>query len=56
MRGAISQPKGVKPPHIPLLIGNDGEQVTLKLVAQDADACNVGNDPATVKQKLAVLK
>jgi len=30
--------------------------VTLKLVAQYADACNVGDDPATMKQKLAVLK
>ncbi len=30
--------------------------MTLKLVAQYADACNVGDDPATVKQKLAVLK
>ncbi|HET7639352.1 MAG TPA: LLM class flavin-dependent oxidoreductase, partial [Ktedonobacteraceae bacterium] len=53
---AINQPKGVQQPHIPLLIGGDGEKVTLKLVAQYADACNVGDDPATVKQKLAVLK
>jgi alkanesulfonate monooxygenase SsuD/methylene tetrahydromethanopterin reductase-like flavin-dependent oxidoreductase (luciferase family) len=45
MRGAINQPKGVKPPHIPLLIGGDGKKVTLKLVAQYADACNVGDDP-----------
>jgi F420-dependent oxidoreductase-like protein len=56
VRGAINQPKGVRPSHIPLLIGGDGEKVTLKLVAQYADACNVGDDPATVKQKLAVLK
>jgi len=56
VRGAINQPKGVQKPHIPLLIGGDGEQVTLKLVAQYADGCNVGDDPATVKQKLAVLK
>ncbi len=55
-RGAINQPKGVQQPHIPLLIGGNGETVTLKLVAQYADACNVGNNPTTVKQKLAVLK
>ncbi len=56
VRGAINQPKGVQKPHIPLLIGGDGEKVTLKLVAQYADACNVGDDPATMKQKFAVLK
>jgi F420-dependent oxidoreductase-like protein len=56
VRGAINQPKGVQKPHIPLLIGGDGEQVTLKLVAQYADACNVGDDPASVQQKLAVLQ
>lgn len=56
VRGAINQPKGIQKQHIPLLIGGDGEKVTLKLVAQYADACNVGSDPASVKQKLAVLK
>ncbi len=56
VRGAINQPKGIQKTHIPLLIGGDGEKVTLKLVAQYAEACNVGDNPATVKQKLAVLK
>lgn len=56
VHGAINQPKGVQYPHIPLLIGGDGEQVTLKLVARYADACNVGNDPASVHQKLTVLR
>ena len=56
VRGAINQPKGVQKPHIPLLIGGDGEKVTLKLVAQYADTCNVGDDPVSVKQKFAVLK
>jgi F420-dependent oxidoreductase-like protein len=56
IRGAINQPKGVQKPHIPILIGGGGEKVTLKLVAQYADACNVGGDIANVKHKLAVLK
>jgi F420-dependent oxidoreductase-like protein len=56
IRGAINQPKGVQQPHIPLLIAGDGEQVTLKLVAQYADACNVLGDFATLEHKFAVLK
>ncbi len=56
VRGAINQPKGVQKPHIPLLIGGGGEKVTLKLVAQYGDACNVVGDLNTIKQKFAVLK
>lgn len=55
-RGAINQPKGVQKPHIPLLIGGAGEQVTLKLVAQYADACNITGDIPTIQHKFAVLK
>ncbi|HVB61877.1 MAG TPA: LLM class F420-dependent oxidoreductase [Ktedonobacteraceae bacterium] len=55
VRGAINQPKGVQKPHIPLLIGGSGEKVTLKLVAQYGDACNVSGDPETVKHKFAVI-
>src|SRR5437660_5649344 len=56
VRGAINQPKGVQKPHIPLLIGGGGEKVTLKLVAQYGDACNVNGDLETIKHKFAVLK
>jgi F420-dependent oxidoreductase-like protein len=57
VRGAINQPKGVQKPHIPLLIGGGGEKVTLKLVAQYGDACNVGSgDLAAIRHKLDVLK
>lgn len=56
VRDAINQPKGVQQPHIPLLIAGIGEQVTLKLVAQYADACNVMGDPATVAHKFDVLE
>ena len=56
VRGAINQPKGVQKPHIPLLIGGGGEKVTLRMVAQYGDACNVGGDIATIKHKFAVLK
>ncbi len=56
VRGAINQPKGAQKPHIPLLIGGGGEKVSLRLVAQYGDACNVGGDIATIKHKFAVLK
>ncbi len=56
IQGAINQPKGVQQPHIPLLIGGGGEKVTLRLVAQYANACNVGGDIPTIKHKFAVLK
>ncbi|BCL78581.1 LLM class F420-dependent oxidoreductase [Ktedonobacteria bacterium brp13] len=56
VRGAINQPKGVQKPHIPILIGGGGEKVTLKLVAQYGDACNVGGDLKTLQHKLEVLK
>src|SRR5579859_5161984 len=56
VHGAINQPKGVQKPHIPLLIAGGGEQVTLKLVAQYGDACNVSGDLKTVEHKLAVLR
>ena len=57
VRGAINQPKGVQHPHIPLLIGGSGEQVTLKLVAQYADACNIGHlDLAGLERKFAIIK
>jgi len=57
VRGAINQPKGAQKPHIPLLIGGGGEQVTLKLVAQYGDACNVGHlDNEGLERKFAILK
>lgn len=53
----INEPKGVRKPHPSFWIGGGGEQVTLKLVAKYADACNVGGgDPDVIKRKLDVLR
>lgn len=55
--GAINEPKGVQQPRIPLWLGGGGEKVTLKLVAQLGDACNVGGGNVDlVRQKLAILR
>jgi F420-dependent oxidoreductase-like protein len=57
VRGAINEPKGVQQPHPPIWIGGGGEQVTLKLVAQYGDACNVtGVTPEAVQHKFDVLR
>jgi len=54
----INEPKSAKPGRkIPLWIGGGGEQVTLRLVAQYGDACNVGGgNPSVIAQKLQVLQ
>lgn len=57
VRGAINQPKGVQKPHIPLLVGGAGEKVTLKIVAQYADACNIGHqDNEGLARKLGIIE
>ncbi|MCC6313530.1 MAG: TIGR03560 family F420-dependent LLM class oxidoreductase [Thermomicrobiales bacterium] len=54
--GAINEPKGAHGPP-PLWIGGDGERVTLRLVAQYGDGCNVGDgDLAVIPRKLAALR
>jgi len=56
VHGAINQPKGVQKPHPPLWIGGGGERVTLKLLAQFGDACNIDPVPDVVRHKLGVLR
>jgi alkanesulfonate monooxygenase SsuD/methylene tetrahydromethanopterin reductase-like flavin-dependent oxidoreductase (luciferase family) len=55
--GPINEPKGVRTPHPSFWIGGGGEKVTLKLVAQYANACNVGGgDPELISRKLDILR
>lgn len=53
----INVPKGVQKPHPSFWIGGGGERVTLKLVAQWANACNIsGSPPEVLRHKFAVLR
>lgn len=55
--GPINEPKGANHTPPKLWIGGGGEQVTLKLVAKYADACNIGGgNPEVCAQKIEVLK
>jgi alkanesulfonate monooxygenase SsuD/methylene tetrahydromethanopterin reductase-like flavin-dependent oxidoreductase (luciferase family) len=53
---AYNDPPPIQKPRPPIMIGGDGEKVTLRLVAQYADFCNVFGDPDTVAHKFEVLR
>jgi len=56
IQDAILEPKPLQKPHPPILIGGSGEQLTLRVVARHADACNLFGNPQEVAQKLEVLR
>ncbi len=56
LQGAQCDPKPVQSPHPQVLIGGGGEQLTLRVVAQHADASNFGGKPHEFAHKCEVLK
>ena len=52
----MNSPQSISRPRVPIMIGGGGEQKTLRLVAQYADATNVFGGPETVHHKYEVLR
>jgi F420-dependent oxidoreductase-like protein len=55
VRDAVRQ-HGVQQPHVPVMIAGGGEKVTLRLVAEHGDLCNIIESPERLAHKYAVLR
>jgi F420-dependent oxidoreductase-like protein len=56
LKGAISQPKPVQKPHVPLWIAGGGEKVTLRIAARYGAYSNFGVELETFIRKSELLK
>ncbi len=52
----LNAPQSLSRPRVPIMIGGGGEQKTLRLVAQYADATNVFGGPDMLRRKYAILR
>ena len=56
LREAWCEPRPVRKPHPPILIGGGGEKVLLRLVARHADMWNCQGEPAELGRKIDILR
>lgn len=56
VEGAILEPKPLQKPHPPILIGGVGPRVTLRIVAELGDACNLWGPPEEFARERDILK
>ncbi|MEW6128721.1 MAG: TIGR03560 family F420-dependent LLM class oxidoreductase [Acidobacteriota bacterium] len=56
IKDAYCEPKPVRRPHPPLMIGGAGEKLMLKVIAQHADQWNTFGSPELFKHKIAILR
>ncbi|MFN8522237.1 MAG: TIGR03560 family F420-dependent LLM class oxidoreductase [Chloroflexota bacterium] len=49
-------PMAIQKPHPPIMIGGSGERVTMRLVAQYAQMCNVQGEPESVQRLFGTIK
>ena len=52
----LNSPQSISRPRVPIMIGGGGEQKTLRLVAEYADATNVFGGPEHIARKYQVLR
>ena len=56
VQDAILEPKPLQTPHPPILIGGVGPQLTLRIIAEMGDACNLWGPPAEFARERQTLQ
>jgi alkanesulfonate monooxygenase SsuD/methylene tetrahydromethanopterin reductase-like flavin-dependent oxidoreductase (luciferase family) len=56
VENAILEPKPVQKPHPPILIGGVGPKITLRIIAEMGDACNLWGPPDEFVKQRETLK